>query len=43
LSSPATGASSLYLVDVLTGAATRIGDFPSFAPIIEVAVALDTP
>jgi hypothetical protein len=33
---------SFYMVDVLTGAATKVGDFPSIAPVNEVAVALDT-
>ncbi|GAA1306315.1 DUF4394 domain-containing protein [Saccharothrix xinjiangensis] len=39
---PAGGArASFYSIDVLTGTATKVGDFPSIAPVTEVAVALD--
>jgi uncharacterized protein DUF4394 len=38
-----TGATraSFYMFDVLTGTATKIGDFPSIAPVTDVAVDLD--
>lgn len=32
---------SFYMFDVLTGTATKIGDFPSIAPVTDVAIALD--
>ncbi|AGM09714.1 lipoprotein [Amycolatopsis keratiniphila] len=37
---PASGPSSFYSVNLLTGAAAKVGDFP--LPIADVAVALDT-
>ncbi|MCT2582165.1 DUF4394 domain-containing protein [Actinophytocola gossypii] len=39
---PAGGRQSFYTVDVLTGAATLVGTFPSIAPVTDVAVTLDT-
>jgi hypothetical protein len=38
-----TGATraSFYMFDVLTGTATKIGDFPSVVPVTDVAIALD--
>jgi hypothetical protein len=39
---PYGGKQSFYMVDVLTGAATLIGTFPSIAPVTDVAVALET-
>jgi hypothetical protein len=33
--------SSFYMFDILTGTATKIGDFPSIAPVTDVAVSLD--
>jgi hypothetical protein len=39
---PLNSRASFYMVDVLTGAATKVGDFPSIAPVNEVAVMLDT-
>jgi hypothetical protein len=38
---PSGGRQSFYTVDVLTGAATVVGTFPSIAPVTDVAVALD--
>jgi hypothetical protein len=32
---------SFYMFDVLTGTATKVGDFPSIVPVTDVAVALD--
>lgn len=32
---------SFYMFDILTGAAVKIGDFPSIAPVTDVAVDLD--
>ena len=39
---PYGGRQSFYTVDVLTGAVTLIGTFPSIAPVVDVAVTLDT-
>jgi hypothetical protein len=39
---PSGGVQSFYMVDVLTGIASLIEMFPSFAPVTDVAVALDT-
>jgi hypothetical protein len=39
---PFGGKQSFYTVDVLTGAATLVGTFPTIAPVTDVAVALDT-
>lgn len=36
-----TTRASFYMFDVLTGTATKIGDFPSIAPVTDVAVDLD--
>ena len=39
---PPSGFQSFYTVDVLTGAASLVGTFPTFAPVTDVAVSLDT-
>lgn len=36
-----TTRASFYMFDVLTGTATKIGDFPSIAPVTDVAIDLD--
>lgn len=36
-----TTKASLYMFDILTGTATKVGDFPSIAPVTDVAVDLD--
>lgn len=39
---PSGGRQSFYMVDVLTGITSLIGTFPSFTPVTDAAVALDT-
>jgi hypothetical protein len=39
---PSGGRQSFYTVDVLTGAVSLLGTFPSIAPVTDVAVLLDT-
>lgn len=36
-----TTRSSFYMFDVLTGTATKVGDFPSIGPVTDVAIDLD--
>jgi hypothetical protein len=39
---PSGGKQSFYMVDVLTGVASLVGQFPTLVPVTDVAVALDT-
>lgn len=39
---PAGGKASLYTVELLTGTASLVGQFPTLVPITDIAVALDT-